>query len=554
MRSFLLAVCICLFASCSSGETKKTGVSPDAQSGVAAAVRAEVEKRLTWAGVPYRVQIANEPIQAEYLLPRFYKQRRYRSAWFESNGLSPRAQALLAAIRDSEGEGLAPEAFHYSALKTLSEDFDRRRHMKIDADLERQADFELLATDAFLVLGGQLQSGRVKPKVPGYEWYIPQSGDRDLIQVLEHALATAAIAENLESLLPKSAEYRRLRTAYGEYRKLAARGGWGLVTPGAALKAGMRDKRVLLVRKRLSATGDLSETNNAGEDQRLFDDALQQAVTRFQLRHGIKPDGIVGPGTLWAMNVSAPKRLRQIKANLERWRWLPRDMGARYVAVNIADFKMRVLEDDKTVFEMPVVVGTQYRHTPMFTGSMTHVILNPTWLVPHKIAVEDILPKIKKDPAYLEQNGFRVLEKRGKSWEEVDAQTIDWTTLTDESFAFRLEQKPGPLNALGRMKFMFPNKFGVYLHDTPAKDLFSKRTRTYSSGCIRLERPMELLSYLLPNEEVAARLESGELKKIDLEQPVRVHILYQTAWVEEDGTVHFRPDVYGKDELLDQFL
>ena len=513
-----------------------------------------LEHRLTWTGVPYRVKIADEPIRAENALPRFYKSRHYAAAWINDQGIGAPAQRLIESIQAAEGDGLAPESFHLAALKTLIEDLERRKQLKMPLDTERLADLEFLLTDAFLTLGGQLQSGRVKPKVPGYEWFIPQTDRKDLNAVLEQALATDSVAQSLTGLLPVSEEYKRLREAYQSYKKLALRGGWGLVPPGPRLKLGDRDKRVVLLRKRLAATQDLVETVPP-IDARIFDDALTEAIKHFQARHGLKPDGVLGAGTLSLLNVSAPKRLRQIKVNLERWRWLPKELGARYLAVNIADFKLRVVENGASVLEMPVVVGTQYRNTPVFTGSMSYVVLNPRWLVPQKIAVEDLVPKIKKDPGYLGQNGFVVQAKdQSGKWMETDAAAIDWQTIDDENFNYRIEQGPGPTNALGRVKFMFPNRFNVYLHDTSSKEGFKKRVRTFSSGCIRVERPLDLLAYVLPGKDVKPEFESGTETKIMLPAPLTVHILYQTAWVDEQGLVQFRPDLYGKDELLDQFL
>lgn len=518
------------------------------------AVKSILEQRLTWAGVPYRVKIADEPIRAENSLPRFYKARKFAPGWLNERGVTFAVHRLIEAIQAAENDGLAPESFHLAALKTLLEDLERRKQMQMPLDPQRLADLELLLTDAFLTLGGQLQSGRVKPKVPGYEWFIPQTDRKDLNAVLEQALATDSVSQSLNSLLPLTDDYKRLREIYKIYKKLALRGGWALVPPGPSLKFGDRDKRVALLRKRLIATQDLAESIVVA-DTRVFDEAVRDAILRFQARHGLKPDGMLGPGTLSFLNVSVHKRLRQIKVNLERWRWLPQELGNRHLAVNIADFKLKVVEDGVNVLEMPVIVGTQYRHTPVFTGTMSYVVLNPRWLVPQKIAIEDLLPKIKKDPSYLTTNGFVVQTKdKTGQWIETDTSTIDWQTLNDENFTYRFEQGPGITNALGRVKFMFPNRFNVYLHDTPAKDGFKKRVRTFSSGCIRVERPMDLLAYVLPEKDMKAEFESGKETKIMLPQPLAVHVLYQTAWVDDAGLVHFRSDLYGKDELLDQFL
>ncbi len=547
---------VLLAAGCAEGPRVKSAAAPsraESGAGAPADVLALLQKRLSWTGVPFRVVVSKEMIRAEYVLPRFYKLRGYRAAWLGPHGPLPLAQALLRAIRASEEDGFSAATFHLVAIQTLLEDVDRRRQLDMTVAPEVQVDLELLLTDAFLTLGRQLQFGRVKPKLPGYEWFIPQTDRRDLLQLLEQAIETGQIEKILHEQLPAQGGYVRLRAQLAEYRAIAKAGGWPVVTPGPSLHKGDRDKRVALLRRRLLLSHDLPEASKVAAEPRLFDDALEAALKRFQERHGLSEDGVLGGGSIPALNVSVQKRIRQIALNMERWRWLPRELGRRYLAVNIANFSLRIVEDDRAILTMPVVVGTQYRHTPVFTGLMTHVILNPSWFVPKKLAVEDLLPKLKKDPAYLEKHGFSALRKKpGGKWVEVAPAEIDWSTLDEESFDLTLRQNSGPNNALGRVKFIFDNPFNVYLHDTPAKELFKKRIRTYSSGCIRLGRPLDLVRYLFPADSTW-KSETAE-KKLVLPEPIAVHILYETSWVDGQGVLNFRPDLYGRDELLDQFL
>jgi murein L,D-transpeptidase YcbB/YkuD len=289
----------------------------------------------------------------------------------------------------------------------------------------------------------------------------------------------------------------------------------------------------------------------------LFDETLEHGVRRFQRRHGLKVDGIVGPATLAALNVSVEERIRQIKLNLERWRWLPHDLGQKYVMVNIANSELNIIENDHIIKKMRAVVGRKTRRTPIFSDQITYLELNPYWHIPPKIARKDILPHIHNDPRYLIKQRIRVFENWKDQASEIDPLAIDWSLITENNFSFKLRQEPVPSNALGRIKFMFPNKFGVYIHDTPARNLFRRTKRYFSSGCIRIEKPVELADYLLrdnpqwPLDKLKAAINSQKREIIALPEPVAVYILYWTAWVEEDGSINFREDVYGWDKPLD---
>jgi murein L,D-transpeptidase YcbB/YkuD len=269
---------------------------------------------------------------------------------------------------------------------------------------------------------------------------------------------------------------------------------------------------------------------------------------------------VVGPKTIRELNVSVEERVRQIELNLERLRWSFRNLGSQYILVNIADYRLEVVEDGKTVLAMKVIVGKPYWHTPVFSAEMTYLEINPTWNVPDSILQDDLLPKIKNDPTYFTEQDFTVLDGWGENAERIDPLFIDWTTVSGEDFPYRLRQEPGPRNPLGRIKFMFPNEFNVYLHDTPHRALFEKNVRTFSHGCIRLSQPIDAAVYLLQNdhewtkEKILEAVDSGETQIVRLKHPVRVHILYLTAWVDTNGLVQFREDIYSRDERLDKAL
>jgi len=318
------------------------------------------------------------------------------------------------------------------------------------------------------------------------------------------------------------------------------------------MELGVRDERVRSLRHRLAASGDLPSVS---AEPTAFDDAVDAAVRHFQRRHGLTVDGVVGPATLRALNTSLDARIRQVMLNLERWRWLPQDLGSRYVLVNIPAFELDVVEDTTSVLSMRVIVGRDYRRTPVLSSTMTHLVLNPYWYVPPSIVVRDILPRVQADPGYLRAQGMRVFRTRDGRPVEVSPDEIDWAALSAGTLPFQVRQEPGPLNALGAVKLMFPNRFNVYLHDTPARELFARDERSMSAGCIRLERPLELAAYVLRGDSswtpssLRESLSTAHDRTIRLPEPIPVHLLYWTAWADDEG-LHFRRDLYGRDAPL----
>jgi len=315
---------------------------------------------------------------------------------------------------------------------------------------------------------------------------------------------------------------------------------------------GSEGPRVQALRARLLPRGD-GFVSDAAEP---FDPILAEAVHRFQLRHGLEADSAVGRLTLTALNVPAAERLRQVEINLERWRWLPADLGARHIEVNIPSFETRVVEDGRTVAVHRSVVGRPFRATPMFSGTMTYLVLSPYWHVPPTIAAVDKLPLIRANPAVIAEDRMTLLDIATNR--PVDPASVDWTNMTGADFnrTYRLRQDPGPHNALGAVKFMFPNRHNVYLHDTPSRSLFDLTARDFSSGCIRIDRPLELAEYLLRDrpEWTLARIDEvvrdGVERTVPLSEPIQVHLLYWTAWMDEDGAPQFREDVYGRDDVV----
>lgn len=489
----------------------------------------------------------------------FYLKRGYFPAWIDEVGLKPEASLLLSRIRAFVKDGYSQTEYPIKVIDQLSTDaiFMNSQGSSLAPDKAAQLDIEL--SSAFFLHSLFLSRGRLKtPYFKGI--YKPLKLPFDLPDELEHALQTKTFDTLLAQLAPPQESYHKLMTAKKRYEAIAATGGWNEIPKGPVLKEGSQDDRVILLRKRLVLTADLTDSSLENSDY--FDHALKKAVQHFQKRFGLNPDGIVGSSTLDVLNVSTKDRLAQIAINLERWRQMPHDFGERYIEVNIPDFNLRVVDQGKIVQTMRVIVGRKDRPTPTFIGRMTYLELNPYWTVPPKIAKKDILPKIQNDPSFLIRKQIRVFENWKATAAELDPFSIDWNAISDENFPYRLRQEPVVSNALGQIKFMFPNKLNVYLHDTPSKELFLRRQRNFSSGCVRVENPFQLAAYLLNaddnwNPQKLRHLLDDESKKpkvILLKKPIPIYLLYWTTWVEDDNSVHFRNDIYGYDQTFLELL
>lgn len=464
-------------------------------------------------------------------LGRFYQSRGYAPAWTEGGF---HGHPLLVALAGARSHGLDPGRYRSAQLESLiSGGTD-------ELSPEDLARVDLALTAGFIAYASDLDVGRARA-----------SQVRDLVPVLEQALAGDATAA-LEAIAPKHPMYARLRNALQTYHTIAETPDWPALPNGELAKPGEPDARAPLLWQRLQRIGDLAPESSRSSDG-VVDDVLVSAVRHFQKRNGLEPTGHLDDDTVSALDVAPADRVRQIEANLERWRWLPDDTPPRMIIVNIPEFRLRVVEDGKESMSMRVIVGKPEHPTPILNASMNQVVLNPYWNIPTSITRKEILPKMLKDPSYATRNGIEVVRVENGRWSPIGSERFEWSRVGVHDSHLRLRQRPGPRNSLGRVQFRFPNPHDVYLHDTPADELFDRADRELSHGCVRVSQPVELAEYVLQTNgdwdrvAIAKVIETGERKAVDLKQPIPVLLVYFTAWVDPEGQVQFRNDVYGWD-------
>ncbi len=470
----------------------------------------------------------------------FYEDRDFKPVWTRDSGAKGKGKALLEALQNARDHGLDPDFYDTTAIAE-----------RIDStNPEVLGELDILMSLSFSAFATDLSKGRLEPTKVAKGIYIKpfSTGTQTLIDGAEQAEHLPAYLTQLAS---KSPRYQRLKKALADYRAMAEKGEWPTIENGKALKSGMDDPRIPVLRKRLAASGDLK--SNDTPDSSIYDEELVKVVKAFQLRHGSKEDGVIGPDTLKALNVPLSYRIKQMAINLERRRWMKDDFGKRYIFVNLADQFMKVVDTidgrEKTIFASRAVVGRPYFDTPIFDDKMSYIVINPYWNVPPSLANREFLPQLRKDAGYLQKKKIRILGASG----EIDPYSINWKSLS--RIPYRLRQDTGGQNALGRIKFMFPNKFSVYIHDTPAKNLFSRDTRYFSAGCVRVQKPINLASILLKEQgwtekRITKQIASGKRRIVRFKTKVPVHITYLTSWVNKNGQVNFRNDVYKRDKNL----
>ncbi len=481
----------------------------------------------------------------------FYEARRFAPAWIDRRAPRPQMDALIGALEGSAREGIDPELYGASELEARRKEATRGFLSKKGFDPNEAGALDVWLSYLYMKFASDLADGISDLAKADDTWQIePQKFDPRAS--LEDALASNRIAESLDALTPTTPQYKALRSALAEYREIAARGGWPALPRGFRLKPGQRSAGVAQLARRLAASGDYNGSVKSNGAQ-VYGPELQDAMKRFQRRHGAAEDAVVGPAAIEALNVPVAARISEIELNMERWRWLPRDLGKRYVLVNIPAYRLDVWDNGRVPLSMPVVVGKKDSPTPIFADRMTYIVFSPYWNVPPDIARDETLPSMLKDPDFLERANMEIVDRAGTV---VDASDVD----IDDYSAYRFRQRPGGSNALGLVKFMFPNQFNVYLHDTPADSLFERVGRSLSHGCVRVAEPEALAAYVLRDqpEWTTARIEEAmhaeEERTVKLASPLPVYLGYWTAEVSADGLLRFTNDVYGVDARQERMM
>lgn len=489
----------------------------------------EIEQRL--ASEPAPSHIGSEPVDGAALAV-FYRQRQWRPAW---EGDTSVLQSLLGAAGD---EGLGSLPLHLKAIASLN----------AGTTAAAAADSDMLLTDAVLRYAAAMRGQRVDPADIEDDWYLgtPSFDPVAFLTAHHDDIATA-----LAGLAPPYDGYRLLREQLAKLRAVAAAGDWPKVPTGPTIRPNDSNDRVPAVRRRLEATGELA--NGLG-DSAVYDDTLQAAVVLFQRRHGLTDDGLLGPQTVAAMNVPAAQRARQVALNMERWRWLPPRLEDQHILVNVPGAWLEVVDKGQVVMSMRAIVGDPDHPTPALRARMVSLVLNPIWRVPASIATQEILPQLKKNPGYLVANDLELVSPSFPPGSpESQGVGISWDRMTTMPWPVR--QRAGSDNALGRIKFNLPNDDDIYLHDTPNHKLFARTNRALSHGCVRVEHADELALYLLRDkgwteEKLDEELATGDTKSVALPKSLPVWLLYFTAWVDADGVLQFRDDLYDRDQRL----
>lgn len=486
---------------------------------------------------------------ANEVLAEMYGEFAMRPLWVTEDGPTAAGRIIFETVSRADAEGLNLDDYGVRGMRKL---WDLRIPRALAA-------LDVLLTVALVKYVNDVGEGRLEVREHDPDLFA-KAGDRHskALEVVSLAVSTGDLEAFLTEPVPTHPQYMALRDALARYRSILRAGGWSAVPAGETIHPGDSDPRVPAIRARMQVTDGPVE---GAATSLVYDDNLREAVEYFQRRHGLTVDGVIGKKTVAAMNQSPASKIRALEMNMERWRWMARDLGEKYVLVDIAGFTLQGYEGRDVILEMPVVVGKYQHETPIFSDRIRYLEFNPYWNITPTIAQNEMLPKLKDDPGYLQKQHIRVFESWQSDARELDPHAVDWHSIGNGIRGMKLRQDPGPWNALGTVKFMFPNEYDVYLHDTPARSKFSRAVRAFSHGCVRVAEPSKLAEFVLGGESegwaevnVAEVVEKGERQVVRLKEPLPVHITYQTVWVDAAGRIRFSPDIYGRDSKLEAAL
>lgn len=503
-------------------------VSNPVKDPVSDAIHRKIETLQSSYDLNASVRIYNTAI----LVP-FYRDNDYNPLWVHSKQVND----FMAILRNARADGLVPSDYHITEIARL---MNRR-------EPDSMATRDILMSDALLLYADHIKTGKVDSTSLVSRWSIHPTSFNP-VRLLQR-LETTDVPDLINGLRHHSIEYLRMRDALATYRLIRDMGGWKTISMGKSIRPGSYDPRIPQIRTRLIISGDMDST--VINDADFYDYDLQAGVVHFQRRNGLTPDGIIGNNTVETMNIPVTTRIDQLRINMERQRWLPDDPGRYYIVINIANFDLQVVKNHRDIDHHKVIIGRFYRRTPVFSSKIEYLIFNPDWTVPPTILKKDLIPSIRRHAGILKKDHISVY---GPGDKLLRTDTINWNN--GAVFKYTYRQSPGNTNPLGAVKFVFPNSFNVYLHDTPSKYLFNNHVRMYSSGCIRVNDALELAQRLLDNpgnwtkDDIHNIVKSGKTVRVPLEVQPRIYVEYFTAWADSDGTVEFRNDIYKRDRAV----
>ena len=530
---FFIIICLSLLtAKCAQSEAGSAVFKAEAFSG---------EENSHQAGNAY-TQLTLDSLQLENFIQKhevnaklankmrtFYQQRQYQYAWFNEDGLAQQTQAfwnLHDQFVNLTNDSTIMDLEFHQRVATLMED----EIMPPEEELQK---LEMQLTQHFFDYAKIAYAGKMDPEK--LQWNIPRK-KLDAVKLLDSLIE--GNGASLEEWEPVNKQYSLLKKQLVLFHDLEKNNNWEVIKLGSnkIIRPGDSSPVIPVIRQRLKDLGDLPQKT----DQVVYDNSLVTAVKRFQYRHGLKQDGVLGPATIKALNVTPEEKMEQLLVNMERMRWMPEHKAGKRIIANIPEFRLYVYEEDQKVMQMDIVVGKEAHKTVVFSDELKHVVFSPYWNIPASITRNEILPAMNRDPNYLSKKNMEIT---GKS----NGQPV-------------IRQKPGPDNALGKVKFLFPNRYAIYFHDTPAKSLFDRNRRAFSHGCIRLKEPFKMAQYLLKDkpewtdERIRQAMNRGSELWVNLDEAVPVFICYFTAFVDDEGLVHFRDDIYGHDQKMSKQL
>ncbi|MCH7409035.1 L,D-transpeptidase family protein [Belliella sp. DSM 111904] len=504
-------------------------------------------------------KVANEDLFSSVVIRKFYSDRTFFPAWSDGDVFPELAYEMRYEIKQVQFDGLNPEDYHLGAIDLLFEKYERSKKGKAEFLVHDYASLDVLLTDAYIIISSHLYLGKIDPENLKSSWDIQRSApELKIDERLHEAILQHSIRKSLEELYPSFQVYKKMRDAlrflYDDLARWQSESSanWKKLKVDKSIKVGDSYNQLDQVKERLRFWGYLEDLPL--ESSKVYDSLLVPAITKLQIRHGMEPDGVIGQGTIHALNQTPDDLIETARVNMERFRWLPRDVkDQEVILVNTANFQLDYISKRDTILSSKVIVGKSYHATPQFSAEMSYMVFSPTWTIPNSITRNEIIPAVKKDIGYLNSKNMKVLTSDGK---EVDPQSIDWQKANGKNFPYLVRQEPGEQNSLGLVKFMFPNKHSVYIHDTPARSLFAREDRALSHGCIRIQRPVDFAKVLLKHdsawtdEKIKESMNKSKEVIVKLDRKIPVVILYMTFWSDSRGNNFFRKDIYERDNEI----